>query len=210
MAPSTAASAGPAALPVVSRVSSKGYRCTQVVGLAVTAEWFEAGFEEVAGNDRWQALLRPHTFVRDWADPGSVAWSEPLRSPCSEASAAPERVLFFAADWGYKNENDWITGLTSAVNALRARYPGAKEISLLSMVRAPQNQSCGDVKGVVEPFVDSAMARISAQFDGLVKVGPKFEVPSCAAFDQKGGPHFSSEGRKQVARMIADYYAAEP
>ncbi|MFZ5894258.1 MAG: hypothetical protein ACOY0T_24570 [Myxococcota bacterium] len=192
-------------LPVTSRVSAKSYRCNLVVGLAVTAEWFEAGFEEIVGNGRWQALVRPHTFVADWADPGHPAWSEPLRSACDEAHNQPERVLFFAADWNYKNENEWITGLTATVNAVRARYPSAREIQLLTMVRAPGNTSCGNAKSVVEPFVDQAMERVSAQFDGLVRVGPKFEVASCDWFE-KGGPHFTESGRREVARLIGEHY----
>jgi len=208
-APSAVAAPEPsAALPVTSRLSAQSYRCNLVIGLSPTAEWFEAGFEELVEDARWQALVRPHTFVEDWADPGSAAWSAPLQSPCEERAAEPERVLFFAADWHYKSENDWITGLTAAVNALRVHYPSAREIQLLSMLRAPGNVSCGDAKGVVEPFVDRAMERVSAQFQALVRVGPRFEVPACAAFE-KGGPHFSAEGKKLVAKLLADYYAGD-
>jgi hypothetical protein len=205
-AASSSAPEQPAKLPVTSRLSSKNYRCNLVLGLSVTAEWFEAGFEDWVPNARWEALVKPHTFVEHWADPGHAAWSQPLLSPCEEAASSPERVVFFAADWNYKNENDWITGLTSAVNAVRARYPSAREIQLLSMVRGPSNQSCGDPKSSVEPFVDAAIARVSAQFDGLVQVGPKFEAPSCDVFE-KGGPHFTVEGRKRIAQLIAEYYA---
>jgi len=197
-----------AALPVTSRLSARSYRCNLVIGFVPTAEWFEAGFEELLENARWQALVRPHTFVEDWADPGSPAWSAPLLSPCEERAAEPERVLFFAVDWHYKNENDWITGLTAAVNALRAHYPSAREIQLLTTLRAPGNVSCGDAKGVVEPFVDRAMDRVSAQFHTLVRVGPRFEVPTCDAFE-KGGPHLSAQGKKLVAKLVADYYAGD-
>lgn len=199
----------PARLPVTSRLSSKNYRCNLVLGLSVTAEWFESGFEELASNARWEALVKPHTFVEHWADPGNAAWSEPVRSPCEENASAPERIVFFVADWNYRTENDWITGLTSSVNAVRAHYPSAREIQLLSMVRGPRNESCGDPKSVVESFVDAAIARVSGQFDGLVQVGPKFEVPSCELFE-KGGPHFTLDGRKRVAQLIAEYYANDP
>jgi hypothetical protein len=197
-----------AALTVTSRLSAQAYRCNLVIGLPATAAWFDAGFEELVDDARWQALLRPHTFVEDWADPGNLAWSEPLRSPCLERATEPERVLFFAADWRYKDESDWITGLTAAVNALRAHYPSAREIQLLSVLRAPGNVSCGDAKSVVEPFVDRAIAAISARFEKLVRVGPRFEVPACDAFE-KGGPELSVAGKKLVARLLAEHYAAE-
>lgn len=196
-------------LPVTSRLSSKNYTCNLVIGLSVTSEWFEAGFEEVVSNARWEALVKPHTFVEHWADPGNAAWKEPLRSTCEQHENAPERVVFFVADWNYKTENDWITGLTSAVNAVRAHYPSAREIQLLSMVRGPKNATCGDPKSTVEPFVDAAIAQLSAQFDGLVQVGPRFEAPSCDVFE-KGGPHFTLEGRQRIARLIGEYYANDP
>jgi hypothetical protein len=77
------------------------------------------------------------------------------------------------------------------------------------MVRGPKNTSCGDAKSVVEPFVEQAIEKISAQFSGLVRPGPRFEVPSCAAFE-KGGPHFTAEGRVEVAKLIAARYVAQP
>jgi hypothetical protein len=196
------------ALPVTSRISGQGYRCNLVIGPSLVTEWFETGFEELVEDAHWQALIGPEAFVEDWADPGNPVWSKPLRSPCSERATEPERLLFFAVDWRYKSENDWITGLTAAVNALRAHYPSAREIQLLSMPRAPKNGSCGDAKSRVEPFVDQAIARVSGQFESLVRVGPKFEVPDCSAFE-KGGPHLSAEGKQRVARLIAAHYAAD-
>lgn len=180
-----------------------------VLGLAVTEEWFSAGFEPAVGDAHWQAILRPHTFVEQWANPQDPVWSQAPLSPCEQRSTNPDRVVFFAADWKYKDEGEWITGLVTAVNAIRFKYPAARRIELLPMLRAPNNVSCGDPKSVVEPFVDQAIAKISAQFSGLVQPGPKFEVPSCAVF-AKGGPHFTAEGRVEVAKLVAARYAPRP
>jgi hypothetical protein len=180
-----------------------------VLGLKVTEEWFSAGFEAAVGDARWQAVFKPHTFVEQWGNPQDPVWSQAPLSPCVEGATNPDRVLFFVADWKYKDESEWITGLTAAVNAVRFKYPAARRIELLPMVRAPNNASCGDPKSVVEPFVDQAITKISAQFSGLVQPGPKFEVPSCALFE-KGGPHFTAEGRVEVAKLIAARYSTSP
>jgi hypothetical protein len=183
----------------------KPFECTVVLGLAVTQEWFTAGFEQSVGDARWQAILRPHTFVEEWANPRDPVWSQAPLSPCEQRSTDPDRVVFFAADWKYKDESEWITGLTAAVNAIRFKYQAARAIELLPMVRGPGNASCGDPKSVVEPFVDQAIDKIAAQFSGLVRPGPKFEVARCDWFE-KGGPHFTAEGRVEVGKLIAAHY----
>lgn len=202
------AAASPSA-PQAAPAAPKPFECTVVLGLKVTEEWFGAGFEQAVGDGHWQAVLRPHTFVEQWANPQDPVWSQAPLSPCEQRSGDPDRVVFFAADWNYKNESEWITGLTAAVNAIRFKYRGARAIELLPMVRGPNNASCGDPKSVVQPFVDQAIDQIVAQFSGLVRSGPKFEVSSCASFE-KGGPHFTAEGRIEVAKLIAARYSPSP
>jgi hypothetical protein len=214
-APSPAASETPPPVVTITphtsvaeapKASAKPFECSVVLGLAVTQEWFSAGFEPSVGDARWQAILRPHTFVEQWANPQDPVWSQAPLSSCEQRTADPDRVVFFAADWNYKDEGEWITGLTAAVNAIRFKFRGARVIELLPMVRGPNNASCGDAKSVVEPFVDQAIERVAAQFSGLVRPGPKFEVARCDWFE-KGGPHFTTEGRGEVAKLIAAHYA---
>lgn len=196
----------PVATSAAAAASAK-FECTVVLGLTVTNEWYSAGFEQLVNDGEWEAIVKPHTFVRDWADPNHAVWSDAASSPCVTREKSPDRVLFFAADWKYKDEAEWRAGLTQAVSTIRAKFPEARRIELLSMVRAPKNTSCGDPKSAVEPMVDRAIAAVAEGSGGSVQAGPKLEVADCSAFT-KGGPHFSEEGGKQVAKLVSAHYAA--
>jgi hypothetical protein len=182
-----------------------GYRCTAVLGLAVTSEWYRAGFESLVEDDRWQAITKPHTFVENWADPEHAVWKELPQSPCAERWTDPDRVLFFAANYKFTSEAEWDRALDAVVRTLRQKYPGARRIELLSMVRTPGNVSCGSEKGVVSPLVDAAIARAAAHSSGVAVAGPRFEVKSCDDLE-KGGPHFTKTGGAALAKVIAEYY----
>lgn len=173
-----------------------------MIGLTVTAEWYEAGFEELVDGARFQARTRPHTFVDQWADPAHEAWAAPITSPCAEGSNNPERVVLFAASWKLESREDWARVLEQAVSTLRQRYSELRDLELYTVLRGPRNQSCGDPKSVVEPMVDAALAGVAAAHPELVRVGPKLEAPDCAVFE-KGGPHFTPEGRQRVAALLA-------
>jgi hypothetical protein len=184
------------------------YRCTVVLGLAVTSEWYRAGFEALVDDDRWEAITKPHTFVEHWADPEHAVWKELPQSPCREASADPDRVLFFAANFTFTTRAEWDQAIEGAVETLQKKYPHARRIELLSMVRAPGNTSCGSEKGIVNPIIDESILATSRRHPGLVAAGPRFEATSCADLE-KGGPHFSEAGRMVVAKLIADHYRAD-
>jgi hypothetical protein len=211
--PPEAASAGdPRALPAPSAASSNvthQYRCTLVLGLAVTSEWYRAGFERFVDDDRWEAITKPHTFVENWADPNHPVWRELPQSPCTERWTDPDRVLFFAANFTFTARAEWDKALSDVVTTLRAKYPRAERIELLPMVRAPGNVSCGSEKGIVNPIIDASLEATSARFPELVSAGPHFEVKSCEDLE-KGGPHFSQSGRPAVAKLIADHYEVAP
>lgn len=179
-----------------------GFRCTEVVGLTVTAEWYEAGFEQVVDDARFQARTRPHTFVDQWADPSHEAWSAPVTSPCVEQSQNPDRVVLFAANWKLTTRDEWITVLERAVTTLQHRYSALRDLELYTVLRGPQNQSCGDPKSIVDPMIDDAIAAVAAQTPSLVHAAPRLEAPSCDVFD-KGGPHFTESGRGVVAKLVA-------
>jgi hypothetical protein len=185
--------------------TSSGYRCTAVLGLAVTSEWYRAGFENLVEDERWQAITKPHTFVDNWGDPEHAVWKELPQSPCAERWTDPDRVLFFAANYKFTTEEEWDRALDAAVRTLRTKYPGARRIELLSMVRTPGNVSCGSEKGIVGPLVDAAITRASARSSELVAAGPRFEVRTCDDLE-KGGPHFTKAGGAAVAGLIAEHY----
>ncbi|HEY4158578.1 MAG TPA: hypothetical protein VGM29_10795, partial [Polyangiaceae bacterium] len=179
-----------------------------LLGVAVTSEWFGAGFEHVVDDARWEAITKPHTSLSEWADPNDPVWSLPPTSACVERATMPDRVLFTAMKWEYKSADEWVTGLRGVVSAIVGHFPEVRQIDLLTMIRAPHNASCGNQMSVVEPFVDEAVARVAAEQPALVKVGAKLEAPSCELF-KNGGPHFTDAGRVEIARYVGAFYAAE-
>jgi hypothetical protein len=194
--------AAPGGQPAAAAAGS-GYRCTQVIGVSVTGDWWNAGFEKGINGDRWQVLWRKQAFVDLWADPANELWQVPLQSPCAEGSADPDRVIFTAVNWKFTGEQEWHAALDRAVTTLKGKYPSLRRIELLTMLRSPGNASCGDPKTVVQPYVDAAVAKVAAASGGLAVVAPKVYAPSCDAFI-KGGPHFTEAGMA----VVADVYRA--
>src|SRR5207247_9533491 len=117
--------------------------------------------------------------------------------------------IFTGGDWTYTTAAEWVTALTKVVQNLRAKYPLLKRIDLMTMLRAPNNQSCGSAETVVQPFIDDAIATVAAAYPHFVTVAPKFFAPSCGVF-ASGGPHFTNAGKVIVAKVYGDYYAREP
>jgi hypothetical protein len=182
------------------------FRCTLVLGLSVTGEWFEAGFESLVGDDRWEARLRPHTFVEEWADSNHEVWRDPISSPCADRPESPDRVIIFLANWSLPNAAAWEAPLDRLIVTLRQKFPKARRLELQTMIRGPRNKNCGDPRSVVEPFVDKALGEAAATRPDLVRVGPVIEAPSCDVFES-GGPHFTVSGRSDVAITVARAYA---
>jgi hypothetical protein len=89
-----------------------------------------------------------------------------------------------------------------------SKFPGIKRIDLMTLLRAPNNVSCGNNESVVQPFIDQAIAAEVAKHPELVHAAPKFFAPSCSVFTN-GGPHFTAAGVKTVAGVYGAYYAAE-
>lgn len=179
-----------------------GFRCTEVIGLTITAEWYAAGFEQLVDDARFQARTRPHTFVDEWADPTHEAWSAPVTSPCATQPDNPDRVVLFVANWKLTTPDEWQKVLRQAVSTLQQRYPALRDLELYTVLRGPRNQSCGDPKSVVDPMIDDAIAAVAAQVPSVVHAAPRLEAPDCGVFE-KGGPHFNDSGRAVVARLMA-------
>jgi hypothetical protein len=182
--------------------------CTAVLGVAVTAEWFGAGFETLVDDGRWEAITKPHTTLADWGDPASPVWSLAPVSPCVARAGDPDRVILTGMNWEYTGGAQWVASLSAAVDVLKAKFPHLRKIELLTMVRAPGNHSCGNPMSVVAPFIDEAILTVTGRYPNLVRVGPQFEVERCDLF-KKGGPHFTDEGSAAVARLIGAHYAQE-
>jgi hypothetical protein len=182
--------------------AAESYVCTQIMGVSVTGDWYNAGFEDGVDNDRFQALWRKHAFIELWGDPKNELWAEKVTSPCKDRANNPDRVVFTGVNWEWKTLEQWTDAFSKVVKTISAKYPGVKRIDLITMLRAPKNVSCGDAKTVVAPYIDEAIAKVAAANPKLVVVGPKVETPSCNVF-VKGGPHFSPEGMAEVAKIYA-------
>src|SRR5450755_2660561 len=101
------------------------FQCSLLLGVAVTSEWFEAGFERVVDDARWEAITKPHTSLDQWADPQNSVWSQTPTSPCTEHAQEPDRVLFTAMNWEYTTAAEWQAGLTAVVQTTLTRFPSA-------------------------------------------------------------------------------------
>jgi hypothetical protein len=209
-APAPAPVVTPAPAPVAAPAESAAptaapprFLCTEIIGLTITAEWYGAGFEQLVPDAQFQARTRPHTFVDQWADPAHEAWSAPITSPCSNHSAAPDRVVLFAANWKLTTEEEWKKVLEAFVATAKQRYPALQELELFTVLRGPQNQTCGDPKSTVDPMIDRAITAVAAAQPQLVHAAPRLQATDCSVFE-KGGPHFTDEGRKLVAKQLAD------
>jgi hypothetical protein len=99
------------------------------------------------------------SFVEQWADPNDAVWSEPVMSACAPGSTNPDRVIFTGVNWTFTTEAQWETQLTAAVATFKMKYPAVREIDLMTMLRAPNNQVCGQAdvaetnEQVVQAFI---------------------------------------------------------
>ena len=184
------------------------FACNLIIGVSVTADWFAADFEKGLDGDRWEAKTQSLAFVEQWADPANAAWSQALTSSCTSGAGDPDRVIFTGVNWTFTGEPDWETQLTKVVETLKGKYPGIREIDLMTMLRAPGNKVCGNPgspEQVVQPFIDQAIAAVVTKYPSLVRAAPPFYAPSCAVF-LPNSPHFADGGAALVANVIRDYY----
>jgi hypothetical protein len=207
---SSAKSPSPVAA-VVPAPSPKGYACNIVLGVSVTYDWFTSGFESYVDGARWEAMAPSKSkvaFIQNWSNPNDPIWTLDKLSPCAQNAATPERVIFTAVNWKYTSSAEWVAQLDAVVAVLQTKFPGVKEIDLLTMLRAPGNNSCGNDETVVKPIIDEAFVTIATKYPNLVRIGPKLEAPDCDVFVH-GGPHFTPTGKEAVAKVYGGYYAQE-
>jgi hypothetical protein len=205
-APTTPADAGPAATP-----AGGPFTCTLIIGIQATGQWYGAGFENLVDNARWEVISVHSAKVEAWANPNDKLWSSKPSSPCAMNAGNPDRILFTGLNWIYDKVEQWVPPLTASVKNLQAKYPGVKRIELRTFVRAPGNKPCpggSDYKSFIKPAQDEANEIVAKMFPGLVYVAPKLEVRTCADFGGRA-PHFSSEGAKAVAKIVADAYGGK-
>ena len=207
----TAASAG-AGGSASSFPDPSRFACNAMLGVSVTGDWYTAGFETGLNGDKWQLKWRTQTFVEQWADPKNDIWSQAFVSGCTNGSSNPDRVIFTGVNWTFTTAAQWETQLTAVVENLKTKYSALKEIELMTMLRAPGNQLCGNTEvaatheQVVAPFVDQAIQAVVAKYPTLVRAAPAFYAPDCAVF-LPDSPHFADGKAAVVAKVMRDYYA---
>jgi len=185
--------------------------CNLVIGTSVQHDWFTSGFETYVDGARWEADAPAQagiSFIQTWADPNSPLWSMPKLTPCAQRAENPERVIFAGVNWDYTSAAQWVPQYEAIIKVLQSKFPGLKEIDLMTMLRAPNNVSCGSVETVVQPFIDEAIQTVVGRHPGLVRAAPKVFTPTCGVFTA-GGPHYTADGMKVVAKLYGDLYAAE-
>lgn len=189
------------------------FACSQLTGPNVAGEWFDAGFEDVVGDAKWQVKAPHHSFVEDWANPEHDVWRDSdcqgtytsceTKSKCD--GAAVDRVLFVTQIGEYLDASQatWEERIEAAMTTFKAKYPGLKRVELLTFVRSPEGQNCGG-ETTVAPALDAAHAAIAAASQGFVTVGPHLTASACALFS--GPPHMNAQGNSEIAAQLALHY----
>ena len=192
--------------------AASGFVCNQVTAMTLTAEWYNAGFESGVVDSRWQLKAMEHGYITEWANPDSTFWSAPVTSPCAQQTTSPDRIVLTVLSWTITTQADWDTQITDAIANLMTKYPAVRRIDLLTVIRGPNNMLCPTPPAAGETIampaeLDAAIAAVAARSPGFVFAGPKFEAPNCAAFSG-GGPHLTTAGNMNMAKMISAYFAA--
>ena len=205
---------------------SKGpFTCSMVLGLFTTSQWFITGikpwgssksFLQQPGIDpkKWEGKMQKASYVEKWADPNDALWNVTTMNPCAANATSPDRVVSVTLSSGAKDQPSWEALLTKLVDTIKMKYPGVKEIDLMTMARAPGNVLCpnnNDPNTVIKPFQDQAIQAVADRSNGLVVVGPKYEVPDCkTAWIIANDTDFTPSAADALAIKIAQYYAAHP
>ena len=186
------------------------FECNQVVGLTVTSEWYLAGFETYVDDAHWQLKWQAHSYVADWANPAGEPWNAEIVSPCTQGSTSPDRIVFTVLSWDVMPQQQWEDLINSALDTFQAKYPDVARFDLMTIIRGPGNQKCGDPTASetvqIPAELDAAIAAVAADSGGLVYATPKFEAPDCATFDG-AGPHMLAPGVNAVATTVGEYFA---
>ncbi len=209
------------------------------IGAYLSMEWWNTGMFEGKGagkvdTDKWELKWHHHAHVTEWRKPDSPFWGNtgnpmddsqgsPIQSPCTVEPEKPERIVFLAIDWELVTEAAWIAGVTESVANIKAKFPSAQRVDLVTLVRCPSatpmcnptadygpgaNDSAPRQDCYVPAYVDSALAKVVAADPSYLAVGPKLEMAMCNP--AKDGAHMTAAGNQQAARDYAAYYLQHP
>ena len=187
---------------------SPSYGCTLVIGCFQTSQWFDAGFETAVGSDKWEIKADHNTFTENWASPTDAFWNLPVASPCAKDPNAPDRVLFISYSKTLMTEQAWETQLSQVVANVKTKFPSVKQLELLGMVRAPNNEMCANNDNpstIVKPEQDQALQAVADKSAGMVKLGPKYFAPSCDSF-VTNNTNLTPAAAAAIAPTLSDLY----
>jgi hypothetical protein len=219
----TAASGGP-------------FTCSLVLGLFTTSQWFNGTqpggasktfLQNGVDATKWEGKMQKYSYIEKWSDPANPIWNIPTQNACAANATTPDRVLFVGFSPGIPADQDydkyhaqamdqagWETQLNLVIANIRAKYPSAKEIDILTMGRAPNNMLCAnnsDTDTIIAAYEDAAYQAVADASNGLVKVGPKYFVPDCAtSYIFANDSDYTTTGANSLAMQVATYYIAHP
>ena len=206
MAPVTGGDGG-TTIPVGLRY--KDFTCSWVLGITTTHEWYQAGFEQIVDDARWQ-VTGVESAQFSWANPNAGAWNAPIASPCTMNSKTPDRIVFEGVDSASTTVAQFLPQYVSVINIIKMRYPTVKRIDLMTLTRAPGDMECVGANrsnsSWIKPAQDEAIAMAVEMFPGFVFATPKFEVKSCKDFGLC--PHISAAANALVAMENAQFFIA--
>jgi hypothetical protein len=195
--------------------------CNLVIGNSTTQQWFDGGFLTHAGIDatHWEMYWVAHHYIDSWANPADAGWTTALDMghACASDSTTPDRIIFVVTYAPpYPPEATYQTDLTSIVNNIEAKYPSARRVELMTLIRAPANSgtacsSQANNEQSIPPAEDDAIAAVASAptFAGLVVALPPAYVPSCSDFIADA-PQYTAAGATDIAAVYGAYYAAHP
>ena len=160
------------------------FTCSLVIGISATGDWFNAGFEKIVDNERWQLMAVHSGFINYWADADHEIWDSKPSSACTKNADNPDRVILTALSlhWEKATVEEWVTQVSGAVKNFKARYSNLANLELATFVRSPGDKPCplGDTFRAYDlDAADQAFEKVAAMFPELVTVAPKVHVDSC-------------------------------
>jgi hypothetical protein len=157
--------------------------CTQVIGFSQSWEWYTTVgvFESGVDDARWQLLWNVGGGVNKWQDPDYVGWSNALVSPCTQGSAAPDRVLLTISGAYGADEQAWADAIQATLDQIAIKLPNAQKVLLQPVVGGPQEQDCFFQANLIRAswqhaHIDNAIATLVG---GSLAAGASPEVQSC-------------------------------
>ena len=208
--PPTDAATDSAEQPLGPGLTYKDFTCSWVMGITTTGEWYNAGFEKVVDDAKWQCTHVEMGHLEKWADPANPIWNSPIESPCTMNSKTPDHVVFSVVKYEWTTVDQFLPAYIALINNIKTKYPSVKRLDLMTYERAPNDMECAGANrpyySWIRPAQDTVAAMMPAMFPGFITILPKWEVQSCKDFGLC--PHLSGAANMFEANRIGQYMLA--